>query len=1147
MEKGTSSRVSSGSSYEVFLSFRGIDTRYGFIDFLYHGMVRVGILVFRDSESLHVGEEIGELLQVIENSKIYIPIFSKNYASSDWCLRELAYMVECTSKSNGNKEILPIFLDVEPSNVKLKTNRYRRTLSKRQKTLCSEAESWERALIEVGNIIGWNWKKDESQADLIKSVIETVLHKLNVGCEKIVTKELVGVDNRVEAIIKMLDVGSDSIQFLGIHGMGGIGKTTLAMVIFNRLSSHFKGCHFLSDVRESSRRHGLVYLQKQLLSKFLDSRSILDQINDADDGIKMIKRVLGNTKVLIVLDDVDGKEQLKSLAEKGDWFGSGSRIIITTRDQSILRIEGEVTSEAVVEKSARVSTYEVCKMDFDDALKLFSKHAFRRDSPPDHYAVLSKEVVSTLGMLPLAHEVTGSSLNNEPKEFWEATLKKLKDAPPNEVQSKLMISYDKLDNEQKQVFLDIACFFVNKDKTYPFYMWDACGYHPHVAIRVLFLMSMIKIKEDNTFWMHDQVRDLGKAIVRLENKDPCKRSRVSNHKDALSILKRKEGSKIEALSIGFRELLHEDIILQDDELANLRNLRFFQAEKVPLVGDFNNLLPSLTWLSCHRCPFKVMAENFHPTNLIVLNLSRSNISEIGWIKAAKNLKVLDLIDCQKLRRIPDLSKLVSLEILLLQCCYGLIEIDPSIGELKLLTTLNLDGCYSIRELPEEIGRLQALKKIVMPSTLHELPKTFGNLESLLTLDLSKKRISKLPHSIGGMVKLTVLRLCDCNEIKELPYSIGKLQSLIELDLTSTGISHLPDSIGDLSQLKILKMHSMIRITKLPSAICLLKKLEELDASWCGNLAGEFLEEIERLSCLRILDLSGTHIFKLPSTVSHLSNLQELNLATSDIQQLPEISPSLTCLTWTPRVKLESFIPLPTSLSTLSQLKTLTLASLNVQFLPQLSSSLRELKLLNLAITQSPDFSNLKNLLALEFYDCSMPEFSGIFDAELETLTMERCTFTRLDAPFQLEMKKLTHLRLVMCEILLKVLDLSHMKNLQEVHLCDSKSLVEIRGLEELGSLSSFEVSCCILIERIPDLSKLRKLKRLKVGKCPELRSVEGLNHLESLKYMYIRECCSLESFANTSNLDLECCHIIHCGQLPRRTYCKRGMYCQCWW
>ncbi|KAL3749999.1 hypothetical protein ACJRO7_011040 [Eucalyptus globulus] len=160
--KGMNSRESVGPSYEVFLSFHGRDTRRGFTDFLYRDMVETGILVFRDNESLHVGQRIGdELLQAIRNSKIYIPIFSKNYASSHWCLRELAHMVECASKSNGNKEILPIFLDVEPDDVKLKTNLYIKALSKHQKKFCTEVESWKKALVDVDGIKGWNLKTDE--------------------------------------------------------------------------------------------------------------------------------------------------------------------------------------------------------------------------------------------------------------------------------------------------------------------------------------------------------------------------------------------------------------------------------------------------------------------------------------------------------------------------------------------------------------------------------------------------------------------------------------------------------------------------------------------------------------------------------------------------------------------------------------------------------------------------------------------------------------------------------------------------------------------------------------------------------------------------------------------------------------------------
>ncbi|XP_039165668.1 TMV resistance protein N-like [Eucalyptus grandis] len=390
--------------------------------------------------------------------------------------------------------------------------------------------------------------------ELIELVVEEVLHKLSAK-NVAVPEHLVEDHPQIKAVIEKLDLDFGGIHFVGIHGIGGIGKTTLAKVVFNKLSSHFQSVCFLNDVRESS-QHGLINLQKKLLSS-VDHFKSTYQIKDIGDGMNLIKRVCSDKKVLIVLDDLDKKEQLVKLAGKSDWFGFGSRIIITTRDKNILMTQVDSSSNEALNQPKGILAYEVHEMQFDRALQLFYKHAFRSDTLVEDYLSLSTSIVRKVAGLPLALEVIGSFLfcngfaleqHLDKRKLWEDTLKQLHEAPFKDVRDALMISYEQLETKQKEIFLDIACFFTNEVRTYPIIMWDDCKYYPFSAIAVLCQRSLIKIDNDDKFWMHDQVRDLGRHII-LEGY-PHRFTRVWIHEDAIKLLKRKETNEdVKALDL----------------------------------------------------------------------------------------------------------------------------------------------------------------------------------------------------------------------------------------------------------------------------------------------------------------------------------------------------------------------------------------------------------------------------------------------------------------------------------------------------------------------------------------------------------------------------------------------------------------------
>ncbi|KAM7465909.1 hypothetical protein LguiB_013471 [Lonicera macranthoides] len=207
--------------YEVFLSFCGQDTRYGFTDFLYTSLNDVGIRTFRDSESLHVGEEIGpELLKAITDSKISIPIFSKNYASKKWCLLELAHMVECLK--NRGQMIFPIFYDVDPDDVQHQRGSYEEAFRQHRKRCYDKKviQEWKNSLKKVGQLKALELKKETGghEGELVKVIKNKVLEFLKQN-NKHEDLDLVGMPSRIKKMEELLnihsDVGDDDI--LGMH------------------------------------------------------------------------------------------------------------------------------------------------------------------------------------------------------------------------------------------------------------------------------------------------------------------------------------------------------------------------------------------------------------------------------------------------------------------------------------------------------------------------------------------------------------------------------------------------------------------------------------------------------------------------------------------------------------------------------------------------------------------------------------------------------------------------------------------------------------------------------------------------------------------------------------------------------------------
>nr|XP_043614079.1 disease resistance protein Roq1-like [Erigeron canadensis] len=817
----TISNTSIGSwKYDVFLSFRGEDTRKNFVDHLYSALDQHGILTYKDDVTLDRGDTIGpSLLKAIGESQILMIIFSENYADSSWCLDELSHIMECKDSKMG-QIVFPIFYHVDPSDVRKQKGQFGKAFAKAKHKLSKnnkvKVESWKKALGDATNIAGWEPKQvaNGHEAKCIQEIVGSILVKLS-SLESVVEEEgLVGMGTRLKDLKQVLRIGSGGVRIVGIWGVGGGGKTTLATSLYRELkiSGQFHGCCFVENIREESKQRGLKSLQEKILSTVFNKEL---KVESVDIGKHTTKGMLCRRNVLIVLDDVDHLDQLKALAGRHDWFGDGSRILITTRNEQVL------ISHRVDE------VYPVSLLSHDEATQLFDKHAYNEDNHLQDYEMLSQQIVSYADGLPLALIVLGSFLYDKDNEEWIGTLSRLKDHPEMDIVEKLKISYDGLKPVEKELFLDIACFFrrkINKDKTMK--ILDACGFHPAIGVKVLIQKALLTVSEYGQFDMHDLVQEMAHYIVRGEHpNDPEKHSRVWRYQDIEDLCSRNattENDKIEAISS--HNVSSSDFIMV---VSNMKKLRFLRVSTRDCHGGpsfLSNELRYIEWTDYPETPFP---ESFQPRKLAFLKMDGS-CQRVLWkgYKYLPCLKELDLSWMEALERTPDFGGLPCLQKLILNECDSLRSIHPSLGNHSSLVYVDVSFCHKLTTFPSIVG-MKMLEII-----------TISNCKALV--EFPKIECRQLIHShFPGFLRKLNLKGCGLKDDK-IPCEVGELSNLQELDLSYNHFTRLNFSLSRLASLKLLELSYCVNLVELPE---LPSSLAILNAYYCYYLEAIIKDEI----------------------------------------------------------------------------------------------------------------------------------------------------------------------------------------------------------------------------------------------------------------------------------------------------------------
>jgi len=456
-------------------------------------------------------------------------------------------------------------------------------------------------------------------------------------------------------------------------------------------------------------------------------------------------------------------------------------------------------------------------------------------------------------------------------------LKRLQQILPSKIKERLKISYDALEKPEKQIFLDIACFFIRHNRDTAIRVWDGLELDGWLGFQTLRNRCLVTVGTENEIHMHDHLRDLGRDVAETLLPRRLWRWTRTVIDDLLELSERPSKIAVRGIKMDVSEWNH------DYGAFGMMSLKLLDTEE----GNLERIMkwvkrPDLIWLRWRNCPhssLSSLSSCISMNNLRVLQVSGSLLQTL-WEENQPPEELRELEINAPLRNIPkSIGRLKHLERILvgrfLSGRVNLIELPEKLCDLKSLKALVLKECSRLKSLPYSFGKLTTLEHIDLSfcRNLERLPGSFGSLMNLQHIDLSNcYDLKSLPDSFGSLGKLRSIDLRGCHKLKSLPDSFGNLKKLQNINLSDChGLRRLPDSFGDLSNLQYIDLSGCHNLNRLPDSFGNLTNLQRINLSNCHDLQ-MLPDSFDNLKNLQHINLSRCH--NLESLPNSLRNLNE---------------------------------------------------------------------------------------------------------------------------------------------------------------------------------------------------------------------------------------------------------------------------------